>query len=117
MRELLVKSNDSREIRLDDSYAKAIFGTNKKWISLAGTSIAPTKTEVALIRALWEHEKWPHVDVYLDCVKLKYLDSLRHAAKVAPTDYTCLLWNESVVNVKAPGAFLFDDGLPCSGGD
>lgn len=79
--------NDSCEIRLGDSYEKAIFGTDKKWISLAGTSIAPTRTELALIRALLEHEKWPQVDVYSDCVKLKYIDSLRRAAKLVPTDY------------------------------
>jgi hypothetical protein len=79
--------NDSCEIRLGDSYEKAIFGTDKKWVSLAGTSIEPTKAELALIRALLEHEKWPHVDVYSDCVKLKYLDSLRRAAKLVPTDY------------------------------
>lgn len=79
--------DDSCEMLLGDSYAKAIFGIDKKWVSLAGTSIEPTKADLALIRALLEHEKWPHVDVYSDCVKMKYLDSLRQSANLVPTDY------------------------------
>jgi len=75
------------EIRLGDSYEKAIFGVDKRWVSLAGTRIAPSKSDLALIRALLEHEKWPQVDVYSDCVKLKYLDSLRRVATLVPTDY------------------------------
>lgn len=40
-----------------------------------------------VIDTLLKYEKRPHVDVYSDGVKMKYLDTLRRSAKLVPTDH------------------------------
>lgn len=97
----IVMSNDEAqcEAQLPDSYMMAIFRTEKndeRGSPLEGTSIAPTKKELALIAAVLKHENLPHVDVYSDDVRLSYLDSLRKKARLVPTDFLSVV--EQVVN-------------------